>query len=436
MSRPLLCGDLAHRKSRGAVLPLVAVSLSAIALMVGLAVDAARAFAIREEVQSAADAAALAGAQELTKDNQGIVKACAEAKAVAQANGFDASEVNIELLPEDVPYKQVRVSIARQFETFIPYGEIKSLHPGGVAIAEVGRDVDPHPCIYTKENLTVSNSGQITQAVEDCTLHIAGNLNVGIGASVTANRIIVKGTVDCQGTCVPDPELKPNYPMDDPLNLNGMPDETHAQASDICVGGSRQQIFWPGLYNGGISEDAVEPIKDGAIDPCAEEILFKTGQYFLQGGGLIIPSWVKSVVSDTDGVYFYNYNDWFIGDPAPFNLGGNVGGELKAMKSGIYANILFMQATELSNTPAVLTGSTTDPFIYGGNMYFPSASVHLAGGNGSQVKTGAIVADEIVFTGGPTLEVDNRFYEATDPSKAEPPSLVDVPMGSAISCSD
>lgn len=60
---------------RGAVLPLVAVFMVAAALCAGLVLDMSRAYAQKNEMQTAADAAALAGVMELLVDTTGVITA-------------------------------------------------------------------------------------------------------------------------------------------------------------------------------------------------------------------------------------------------------------------------------------------------------------------------------------------------------------------------
>ena len=72
---------LKHR--RGAILVMGTVFLLGLMLMAGVAVDASRAYGVREELQRTADAAALAGATQLLRDPAG---AAASAQRFAAAN--------------------------------------------------------------------------------------------------------------------------------------------------------------------------------------------------------------------------------------------------------------------------------------------------------------------------------------------------------------
>lgn len=64
-----------RRSRRGAVLPLAAVLMVLVVLCAGVVVDMSRAYAQKNELQTAADAAALAGVMELFSDTLGVLAA-------------------------------------------------------------------------------------------------------------------------------------------------------------------------------------------------------------------------------------------------------------------------------------------------------------------------------------------------------------------------
>lgn len=74
------------RRERGQTLVVVALMMGVLLLMAGLAVDVGMAYNERRDLQNAADAAALAGAQQLC-DNRGTDAANAAAVSMGQANG-------------------------------------------------------------------------------------------------------------------------------------------------------------------------------------------------------------------------------------------------------------------------------------------------------------------------------------------------------------
>lgn len=85
-----------HRDERGQTLILVALALPCLVAMIGLAVDAGVLFKDRRTLQTAADAAAIAGALNITNGNWQ-----AAAKAASASNGFTdgASGVTVTITP-------------------------------------------------------------------------------------------------------------------------------------------------------------------------------------------------------------------------------------------------------------------------------------------------------------------------------------------------
>lgn len=76
---------------RGQTLVIVALTITVLMLMAGLAVDVGMAYNDRRDMQTAADAAALAGAQQLC-DDKGETAALAAATSIGQLNGATAVE--------------------------------------------------------------------------------------------------------------------------------------------------------------------------------------------------------------------------------------------------------------------------------------------------------------------------------------------------------
>src|SRR5262245_28506992 len=93
MSKTIMKGN--HKRGeRGAVLAMSAISMLALLLATGLAVDISHFYTAKAELQNAADAAALAGASQLSSTSGGIKMAVAEATKVLNKYDFKNS-VNI-----------------------------------------------------------------------------------------------------------------------------------------------------------------------------------------------------------------------------------------------------------------------------------------------------------------------------------------------------
>jgi Flp pilus assembly protein TadG len=103
---------------RGTVLVMVALSLTALVGMAGLAIDSGQAYVVRAQLSRAVDAAALAGARTI---RQGEDVAHAHAIALARANGVgdgDGSTISVDFGTDEEGAGTVTVHAERTIETF------------------------------------------------------------------------------------------------------------------------------------------------------------------------------------------------------------------------------------------------------------------------------------------------------------------------------
>src|SRR5215510_208682 len=89
------------RGERGSVLAMSAISMLALLLATGLAVDISHFYTAKAELQNAADAAALAGASQLSSTSGGIKMAVAEATKVLNKYDFKS---NLNISAADVSF--------------------------------------------------------------------------------------------------------------------------------------------------------------------------------------------------------------------------------------------------------------------------------------------------------------------------------------------
>jgi len=100
---------------RGAILALTAISLLALVLAVGLAVDISHFYVVQTEMQNAADAAALSGASGLDSKVSGIQ--LAQQRAIAGMNNYEFNnrDINFDATPDNVYFSSNFVAL----ETFL-----------------------------------------------------------------------------------------------------------------------------------------------------------------------------------------------------------------------------------------------------------------------------------------------------------------------------
>lgn len=84
-----------QKNQRGSVMVMTAILMTGIILAVGLAIDIARVYMVRTELQNAADAAALSAARELNSGAGGINDAVTRATSIVNNYGFNDASVGI-----------------------------------------------------------------------------------------------------------------------------------------------------------------------------------------------------------------------------------------------------------------------------------------------------------------------------------------------------
>src|ERR1041385_1239193 len=101
-----------RREEGGSIIITTAIFMLLLFLMLGFAIDVSRIFMVREELQNAADAAALTAARELDGGTGGIDNAINQATNVIANNKGQKTKTNVSIVSEnfapnlnDNPYK-------------------------------------------------------------------------------------------------------------------------------------------------------------------------------------------------------------------------------------------------------------------------------------------------------------------------------------------
>ena len=91
-----------HRDERGSIMALAAVAMLSILLAAGLGVDISRFYAAKNELQNAADAAALAAASALNSSSSGISNA--RDRAIQEMNKYNFNNGNVSIPDANIVY--------------------------------------------------------------------------------------------------------------------------------------------------------------------------------------------------------------------------------------------------------------------------------------------------------------------------------------------
>ena len=204
---------------RGAVIPMVAISLTVLMGFAGLAMDVGFLEYRQQQQQSAADAAAVGGAQKLASNSctstSGVQSA---AWTDAATNGFASPDVSVDTPPSSGPYAgnacAVAVTINHTQPTMFAhlFGMTGQESTSAVAAAvKVGSG-----CIYLLSTTTESNFNKGSLTAPGCGLMINDTANFN-GASIDALTIGYAGAApNTNGATFTGASPAPMLPVADP----------------------------------------------------------------------------------------------------------------------------------------------------------------------------------------------------------------------------
>ncbi len=396
---------------------MAAFSLIALCALVGLAADTGYFFDYKRQMQTAADAAALAGAEQLRRGGNGNGQIVNAADAAAASNGFtntvNGTGIQVHIPPlsgyytSDGSYVEAIISQTRP-TLFMGILGLQSANVSARAVAGVQ---DSPNCIYalgqTGTGLATNGSGSSLSAACGIVVNssAAGALNAGSGA-VFGTSVAVAGTYS--GSCSssePSGCRTGVPPQPDPLAQLADPQFSGCDfgaPTPVNVSGGVVTLN-PGTYCNGIS------IGSGA------SVTFQPGVYILNGGGLSVSG--NSTIQGT-GVTFYNtaQGKYSYG---PVNLTGGTLGFLNAPTSGPTEGILFFQDRTIipkaGKSTNVIAGSSNLNFT--GTFYFPTTDLTFSGGGQVSANYTIFVARTITVGGNTTLSANFSSLQDGNPIK-------------------
>jgi len=445
-----------RNKEAGQALVLTAVALVMLMGFAGLAIDMGVLRHEKRLQQTAADAAALAGANNLT---YGGVTAAGQ--AASAANGFSDTgttcstgcpnagsvgfvTVTINNPPASGPHgcgpggtcdaNYVEALVTDVHPTYFMQvlgTSQQTVTARAVATNVAGSPIGGTGCVDTlgaptKKLTGVSTSGSVTVNAPTCGINDNGNFvaNGGANLNITAGSIGVSGTVTQNGTGTITPTPVPNVPaVGDPVQATPPCSGASCPASPSvkinnggCVGGCPAGV----TCSGGTC--SMQPGDYSQICISGSTVNFAAGLYVLTGsstcnGGTDFQVNGNSTVcnstnadcsgmmgSATDGVTFYMTGGGSV------NIDGTSTANFAAPTSGTYEGLLFYQ--DPSDTAAASL-SGTNGTAFQGALYFPTAPLSFGGNNtttgtfnGNAAFT-LIIADYLTFSGNPTIELNS-----------------------------
>jgi hypothetical protein len=419
---------LAHTFGRedGQAVILVVVAMSILLIgALGLAIDGGQMYAHRQMAQAAADAAAQAGIMSIfdgtnatsahpfgtgTPPIASSVCTTADARTpcvYARNNGFGGTSADtvtlsfpttvsgVALSSATVP--ALAVTVQRTLQTglirFIGAAATVTITAKGTA-ALVGT-VSPD-CVYaldpSAQNAFKATNGA-TVALTGCGIAVNSTnsdaFTVNGGSSVTASAISVVGgdVISGGGSTTPAPTTGVP-PVTDPLASLPSPAVGACDYTNYNPGYGTWALTH-GTYCGGIR------ISNGST------ATFAPGIYIINGGSLTL---VGGTTDTGSGVMFY-----LTGTNATYgsvNISNGAAVTFSGPTSGPYTGIVFYQdRTITSSTGATFSGGVSMKVT--GTLYFPTTSVTFSNGSSVSNVYTAIVAKQVAFTGGTSLQYDS-----------------------------
>jgi hypothetical protein len=399
------------------------------------ALDVGYLFHVKRMAQGAADAAAVAAAEEAGNGSTAETNA---AGAAAQMNGFPASSVTLTSVSggnyssngsSPLPTTWVQATISQPVPTFFLAGFNRNMASLTVTASAVAGDNQSSPtCVClegsTGQDLNMSNNAKLT--ANSCGITVDSNSSNAVGVvgsasvcglslgtvsttwdnsgNINNNGSICSATKIVQGTTACTTAM-PVVPVDTNCTATSAPSSWTAAYSTgpnstygTTQGGNT--VCYNGLtVNGNGMVTTLNP-----------------GIYVINGGQLHFESGTNG---GGNGVMFYLTNgaSLVIDNGANVNLvaGGNAedgGGTAPNVgTSSIYNNILIYQdpGTQAANNLSSDTGDTQPISIQGGSsaylngaIYAPLAPLTLGNGSASTVDTD-VVAQSLTMNGGGTL---------------------------------
>jgi len=402
------------RSEKGYTLVLVALGLTGLMGALGIAFDVGYLEYTQRQMQTAADAAAQAGAEEIVRgDTTGLVAA---ADTDSASNGFTNGTNNVTVTINNPPQSgyylgsnyAVEAIISRSVPTF--FMRVLNTDSATVTARAVAAQVSSPNCVFAldptaADAIEASNDAQVVVGcgiISDSSNSKAVYSTGSASISGTAVNIVGSYYTDNNGHISPTPKTSV-LPLSDPLGAVPAPTVGSCTYTNYPPqnGGSHVTLS-PGTYCNGLN------VTNGMT------AVFNPGTYIIVGGGM---HFAGGTTETGTGVTFYvTKNSTYSFAPVVMDNGVNV--TLSAPTSGTYLGMLLFQDRSIttantSNSATQLQGGAT--MALSGALYFPGTQFTVANGTNTSASYTIIVADTIVFAGGMNLSANYTGLQGGSP---------------------
>lgn len=402
----------------GAILPIAALAFPLLLGVAGLGVDAGNWMMQKRTLQTAADAAAIAGGWELANEGTDTDVEYAALKE-AELNGYDPAlagaslNITVTETADGVPNVQVDIvqSVDVWFSSIFLDNDIMAATTATSEIEEpdstfciLSLDQEMSRAISVSGNVTIDspNCGIANNSSADDALYLNGSVIVGIGqVKITGDYEIVGGSVEFNYSSLRTNASRTNDPYED-LEVPEFNGCTNGQMNSgtTRVNSSGTVTLDPGTFCGGIS---VTGTNDIVLNPGV--YIMDGGDFSVSGGGSISGDGVTIILTNSGGDSYGSYGN--------LDISGNKEVYLSAPDEGEeWAGIVAYQDRNApeggSSGYNKITG--TSGVEIDGAVYMPSRRLDYGGDavvdspNGSPCSQ--VIAKQVVLHGNPTLGND------------------------------
>jgi len=403
----------------GQVAVLAAGAMLLIIGFAALTVDVGYLYATRRNMQTAADAAAIAGSNALEQACGTTAGCTCSSQAACPAAGADVAKLNgftdgvtvgtPTTSPTNPPSGTfVQATVSRAVPTF--FLRALGYNTVNVSATAIAGYAPEGPCMTSvdptdQQTIDVSGGASVvtTCPIIDESSNSDG-LNVSGGGTVSASSIALVASSwsgNGGGAVTPTPSTGTSIP---PNPFSGLVPPSPCSSSGGCTGAcpsfstlkvnsTPAGAISPGVYCGGIN-----------VSGNSTTLTLNPGTYILvnQSGNL-----VSSGAMVGTGVTFYNTYSGAINNYRPIVFSGSSSTNLSAPTSGAYSGVLFYQDTSAalpaskSNKQESVTGSSGATFT--GALYFPNSPLVFSGGSTTNPENATLYAWTITVSGSASL---------------------------------
>ena len=376
-----------HRDERGQTIILIALSLPLLLGFIGIATDVGALFKDKRTLQTAADAAAIAGALNLPPGSTSITTAAQNAATTAAtANGFTNGSngviVNVNTPPTWPPSNYngqngyVEVTITKPESTIFlglfGYPSVTVLAravattggPGGGTIYALAPS-NPN-MLFINGSLTVQGGGIVVDSNDTSNA-------MSVNGPVTASSIgIVGGCSTCAGFTTPQ-AVSGIIPYSDPLSYLPQTAAAGSCSGSLNATGGTVSLF-PGCY--------------ATFNETGATVTLSPGTYVINTG--VNAAQLTGGTLTGTGVTIYINSGTLAINNATMNLSAPIGGTNNG--------ILFQQSSADVNAASIIGNPSSN---IQGFFYFPTSALQLNGTFGTLYA--GFVAQSLTITGNMTI---------------------------------